>query len=122
MTYDALNDPPIPASMQQRMRRNHPRCPECGFEPWSGHHPRCSESPVETQVAFDKAQDHPSWYSYTQQDRHYREQAREEGCTCRDLPAHTHAEDCPAYVFEPRDRAEYLAYLEEEHRQDAELP
>jgi hypothetical protein len=109
---------PIPDSMLERMRRNHPRCPECGFEPWSGHHPRCSESPVDIQVAFAKAKDHPSWYSYTQQDRHYREQARELGCTCGDLPPHVHRIECPLY----RPAEEWLDYLEEEHRQDAELP
>jgi hypothetical protein len=59
-------------------------------------------------------------YTDREQDRDYRREARELGCTCpATLAAHTHREGCPL-VWEPRDRAEYLAFLEEEHRQDEE--
>lgn len=63
-----------------------------------------------------------SFYSYQRQAEDYRNAAWDQGCTCPLLPPHVHLDDCPlsAKTWEPRDRAEYLAFLEEEHRQDEE--
>jgi hypothetical protein len=88
MTYDALNDPPISTAQWERMRANHPPCPECKREPWKGHWGSCSQAPASDRRA----------YTESQQRIDYRRGAREEGCTCPvSLAPHTHMTICPLY-------------------------
>ena len=39
----------------------------------------------------------PKWYSYAEQAKHYRESARDRGCTCPMMPPHIHLGDCPLF-------------------------
>jgi hypothetical protein len=59
-----------------------------------------------------------TYYSEREQDRHYRETARELGCICGDLPAHVHILECPLY----RPAEEWLEELSKSHDHDEGRP
>lgn len=95
-------DPPFSDGELERLRREHPTCPECRREPWKGHWPWCSKAEAQVRKR----------YSEYEQRVQYRIQARELGCTCSErLGPYVHRPGCVMYET-PEQIAERL---DEEH-------